>query len=69
MPFKLSSSDPALEALGALVVASASRCARLGQADPDDLRLLVVQGLRPPVLLPEESVNITIAFHHVSASM
>ena len=69
MPFKLSSSEPALEALGALVVASASYRAWLGQADPDEIWLMMVQGISPPVLLAEESVNVTIAVHHIAASM
>ena len=52
--FELSSSDPALESLRAPVVLGAARCARLRQANPDELWTLVVQVLSPPILMTKE---------------
>ena len=69
MPFTLSWNHAARVALAAPSVPGAAYCAWLCQADPHELRVLVAWRLRPSILLVEESVNITIAFHHIPASV
>ena len=65
----LYSSHPDLELLGSPVVPIASRSAGSRQGYPNEVWLLRLQHLCPPILLSENLVNITGARHNKATSV